>query len=180
MIHRCILLLSAAIIPCVAGPDSIVTFNEILAADPSSAKALKSLDRLYQTEQQWHELADVLTKQLELLSVGELLSEDPLDSGDTHAEQVDLLNRLGALRETELAEVAAAVDTYQRVLSIAPDDRTARAALERLLVLPDYELQVAQILDPIYKAQPDEHEYWMIILNDAIRDLKSPDKVPVV
>ncbi len=143
--------------------DAIVTFNEILAealghagdvpmdaerrASSGLVKSLRALDRLYEAQQQWHELADVLTKQLEVF-------EKAADGDD---ERVVLLDRLGGLRESQLGEVAAAVDTYQRVLAIRPEDPTAREALERLVRRADQELQVAQILEPLYKGDAERN-----------------------
>ena len=143
--------------------DAIVTFNEILAeavghagdlpmdaerqASSGLVRSLRALDRLYEAQQQWHELADVLTKQLEVF-------EKAADGDD---ERVVLLDRLGALRESKLGEVAAAVDTYQRVLQLRAEDPVAREALERLVRRPDQELQVAQILEPLYKGDAERN-----------------------
>src|SRR5205807_6587301 len=86
--------------------DAVATYKEILGQDDRNAKALKALDRLYQTQQAWHELADNLVRQLALTE----------DQGET----VNLLLRLAQLREQELGEVGAAVDTYRQVLEGDP------------------------------------------------------------
>ncbi|HEX2570588.1 MAG TPA: tetratricopeptide repeat protein [Polyangia bacterium] len=119
--------------------EAIATYKEVLGQDDGNLKALRALDRLYQTKKAWHELADNLVRQLSL-------TED-------QAETIDLLVRLAALRERELGEVAAAVDTYRQVLDLDANNVAATQALERLLTLPEHEIQVASILEPIYQAQ---------------------------
>ena len=54
----------------------------------------------------WHELADNLSRQLTL--------------AEETTKTIDLLVRLASLRETELGETAAAVDTYRQVLERDP------------------------------------------------------------
>ena len=98
--------------------EAIATYKEVLGADSANVKALKALDRLYLGQKQWRALADNLTRQLQLT--------------DDKPETIGLLVRLAALRERELGEVAAAVDTYRQVLDLDRDNdealRGARAA----------------------------------------------------
>ncbi len=117
--------------------EAIATYKEVLSQDSANLKALKSLDRLYQAQKQWHELADNLTRQLQLT--------------DEKPETIELLVRLAALREKELGEVAASVDTYRQVLDLDATNEASTGALERLITLKDHELAVANILEPIYK-----------------------------
>ena len=120
-----------------------------------TCKALKALDRLYLAQQQWHELADNLQR------ASSQLTDEPRDD--------PLLVRLAALRESQLGEVAAAVDTYRQVLELRAGERGATGALERLVQLTEHELQVATILEPIYKARND----WQKLVDD-LRDPGAP------
>lgn len=123
----------------LANPEeAIATYKEIAGQDAVNLRALKALDRLYLSQSHWQDLADNLSRQLALV--------------EDRAEQVTLLCRLADLREKQLKEVAAAVDTYRQVLELAPENDLAIGALERLIVEPEHELAIAQILDPIYKA----------------------------
>jgi tetratricopeptide (TPR) repeat protein len=119
--------------------EAIATYKEVLSQDSANVRALKALDRLFQGQKQWHALADNLTRQLQLTP------------DDDQQETIGLLVRLAALRERELGEVAAAVDTYRQVLDLDASNPEATAALERLIGLPEHELSVATILEPIYK-----------------------------
>jgi tetratricopeptide (TPR) repeat protein len=121
--------------------DAVVTYKEILSLDDRNIKALHALDRLYQHQQAWHELADNLARQLALTEAREA--------------QVQLLIRLADLREQRLGEVAAAIDTYRQVLEQDPQNNEAAKALERLIALPEHELVVATILEPIWQARDE-------------------------
>jgi tetratricopeptide (TPR) repeat protein len=124
--------------------EAIGTYKEVLSQDSANQKALKALDRLYLDRKRWHELADNLTRQLQLTD----------DKRDT----IELSVRLASLREKEIGEVAAAVDTYRQVLELDPGNDAALTALERLVKLPEHELQVATILEPIYKTRDDSQK----------------------
>jgi len=117
---------------------AIETYSEILGHDADNLHALRALDRLYVAGEQWQELADNLTRQLVLC--------------EEISEQVRLQVRLAQLRESQLGEVAAAVETYRQVLDLDPTNREAITALERLVQHEEHELTIAQILEPIYKA----------------------------
>ncbi|MCC6747689.1 MAG: tetratricopeptide repeat protein [Deltaproteobacteria bacterium] len=122
-------------------PEAVSCYSEVLAQDDSNLDALRALDRLYQVQGTWHELADNLSRQL-------ALAED-------RQETIDLLVRLASLRETELGETAAAVDTYRQVLERDGTNQRAVAALERLIQNEEHQLTVAQILEPYYKTADD-------------------------
>lgn len=116
---------------------AIATYKEVLSQDDSNLQALRSLDRLFLQQQMWSELSENLQRQLSL-------TNDP-------NETIELLVRLASLRERELGETSLAVDTYRQVLELDPLNDAATAALEQLIRLPDHELNVATILEPIYK-----------------------------
>ncbi len=123
-------------------PEAIETYREIVAADDTNLKALQALDRLYTQQEAWHELADNLTRQLDLTDA---------DS----EEHVVLLNRLAELRKSRLGEAGAAVETYKKVLQEDPENDHAIASLEALLSSEEHQLNVAQILEPIYRMRDD-------------------------
>lgn len=122
-------------------PEAVSCYNEILAQEDGNLDALRALDRLYQAQSAWHELADNLTRQLAL--------------AEESYEKVDFLVRLARLRETELGELAAAVDTYRQVLELDPTNAAAVQSLEGLIQNEEHQLTVAQILEPYYKGAAD-------------------------
>ena len=139
--------------------EAIATYKEVLAQDDGNLKALKALDRLYQVKQAWRDLADNLVRQLALT--------------EEQGENVALLVRLAALRETQLGEVAAAVDTYRQVLDIDAGNEAATKALERLVLHAEHELAVATILEPIYKAR-NEWEKLVGVFEIMVRHALDP------
>jgi tetratricopeptide (TPR) repeat protein len=126
----------------LSNPDeSISAWNEVLSESGENLQALRALDRLYVQRKEYRELADNLQRQLKLTA-------EP-------AEAVTLLGRLGLLREQSLDEPGAAVDTYRLVLEIEPEHAETIAALNRILPDPNYELSVAQLLEPVYRGRGD-------------------------
>jgi tetratricopeptide (TPR) repeat protein len=121
--------------------EAITAWKEVLGDNPSSLTALRALDRLFVHKGLDLELADNLQRQLEL-------ADDP-------ETQVRLLSRLGQLRELKLNDVTAAVETYRRLLELAPAHDETVAALERLLSHPDHDLALAELLDPVYRSRND-------------------------
>ncbi len=121
--------------------EAITAWREVTSESPDNLQALRALDRLFLAQGEYRELADNLQKQLEL-------STEP-------AQRVEILMRLGLLREQRLGEAGAAVDTYRRVLDIEPEHAETIAALNRILPQSDYELQVARLLEPVYRVRGD-------------------------
>ena len=120
---------------------AIETYDEILADDPDNLQAIGALERLYAATERWSDLADNLSKQLALRTEPDVA--------------LGLLLRLGELQLRRLDQPGLAVETYRRVFDLAPQEPTAMAALEELLGSEDYQLEVARILEPIYRASND-------------------------
>ena len=121
--------------------EAINTYREILVQSDANERALSALDRLYTQQENWAELSENLSRQLEL-------TQD-------NAHTIELLLRLAALRERQLNEIEAAVETYRRVLELDPTNDPAVEALEGLIPNEEHQLAVAQILEPIYKISDD-------------------------
>jgi len=126
----------------IGNPDeAIAAWKEVLGDNPSSLVALRALDRLFVQKGMALDLADNLQRQLDLA----VESED----------QVALLWRLGQLRERDLGDVTTAVETYRRLLDFEPAHADTIAALENLLALPEHELALAELLEPVYRGRSD-------------------------
>jgi tetratricopeptide (TPR) repeat protein len=126
----------------IGNPDeAIAAWKEVLGDNPNSLVALRSLDRLFVQKGMSLDLADNLQRQLEL-------AVEP-------DQQVALLWRLGQLRESELGDVVTAIETYRRLLDLEPVHADTIAALERLLSLPEHELALAELLEPVYRGRSD-------------------------
>ena len=121
--------------------EAIRIFQEILDADATSLGALSSLESLYERQQMWSELSDNLSSQLSF-------AED-------ERARIPLMLRLGALRETRLQAIDAAIETYREILDLDPTNADALAALERLVAQPEHRARIAEILEPLYRDAND-------------------------
>jgi len=146
----------------LANPEEAISaWSEVLSERPDDLTALRALDRLYLSQGRFRELADNLQNQLELAG--------------QPAHQVELLVRLGLLREQRLGELGAAVETYRRVLKIEPEHPETIAALSRILPDPDYELSVAELLEPVYRVRGD-YQHLAAIQEVMARHAGNPDQ----
>jgi tetratricopeptide (TPR) repeat protein len=126
----------------IGNPDEAITaWKEVLGDNPSSLAALRALDRLFAQKGMAPDLADNLQQQLELATEVD--------------EQVVLLWRLGQLRERQLEDISSAIETYRRLLEFEPAHQETIDALENLLALPEHELALAELLDPVYRGRSD-------------------------
>ncbi len=121
--------------------EAVAAYRKVLEVDPSSQRALSALDQLFSRQKMWGELAENLDAQLALAQSDEA--------------QVGFMLRLAALRETELAQVDAAIEGYRAVLERDATNATALAALERLGREPAYEVTIADLLEPLYRQLGD-------------------------
>jgi golgin subfamily B member 1 len=121
--------------------DAIAAYREVLGFDETSGVALTALDGLFTRQSMWEELADNLEAQLRLAY--------------DEAEQIRLMLRLAALRESKMSMIEPAIEIYSQVLEREPSNAEALAALERLGKMPEHELHIAEILEPLYRASGD-------------------------
>jgi golgin subfamily B member 1 len=116
--------------------EAIARYREILEIDPTSGRALTALDTLYEQQGMWSELADNVSRQLDL-------ADDP-------EKQISFMLQLASLRERRMGAIEGAIAIYSEVLSREPDNAVALSALERLMMTPEHELSIAEILEPLY------------------------------
>ena len=121
--------------------EAIERFRRVLELDPEHEGAVLALDRLYQKQGMWAELAEILTLRVER-------AED--------ADRVPLLLRLGTLYESALDDVSQAIAAYKDVLVIARQQPEAVTSLERLFSDEHEQPIIGEVLEPIYL----ENEDW--------------------
>ena len=121
---------------------AIDTYNSILEMAGEEEAALRALDRLYESQEEWASLGDVLERQLALAFEDE--------------SAIELKYRLGKVRQEHLEDLAGAIECYREILIVDPEHEAARVALEELLEQDQpMRADVAEILDPIYQAQEE-------------------------
>src|SRR5262249_32833866 len=86
--------------------DAIAAYREALGLDDRSHVALTALDGLFTRQEMWEELAENLDAQLRLAT--------------DEQEQIRLMLRLAALRESKMNLVDLAIEGYRQVLDREP------------------------------------------------------------
>ncbi len=122
---------------------AIERFNQVLQSEPESQKAILALDRLYQREGQWENLAEILQTRV-------YNTTDP-------DEVLELRLRLGTLYQEALDRPDEAIEVYQTVLLDNPDNAQAIASLEQMFMAGQAVQKIADILEPHY-LQKGQHE----------------------
>jgi tetratricopeptide (TPR) repeat protein len=98
--------------------EAIAVYLKVLDIDGEDVRSIDALIKLYLALPAWEELLGIYAKKVDLLL-------DP-------AEKKLVLYQVGAVFERELSDVKRAIDTYQRILELDPDDLTALSRLDVL------------------------------------------------
>ncbi|HTE55295.1 MAG TPA: tetratricopeptide repeat protein [Kofleriaceae bacterium] len=130
-----------------------------LEIDPDHAPALDELERLFQVQKQWLELAELLVGRIERTS-------DPRAA-------IRLRLRLAELLEQRLTDTQGAIDQYEKVLEVQTDP-AALGALERLVVDEKHKQRIAGILEPIYRS----NDWWRKLIVILGAQLEYADEAP--
>ena len=115
---------------------AIAAYQRLYAMDPADADvagpALAALARLYEEDERWADLRDVLRRQA--------------DAAPSPVDKKALLGRVAALEEQRLHDRARAAATWRDVLTEDPEDLGALAALERLYQAGEQWRDLAEVL----------------------------------
>src|SRR6185312_10515031 len=115
-------------------------YERILAADPVYVAALDALEKLYEREERWKDLAALLEKRLGMATADEAL---------------DIKLALGRIYLDRLHEPAQAIGHLEDVLTSRESDAEARQLVERLLEIGSLRLRAARILEHVYEARDE-------------------------
>jgi tetratricopeptide (TPR) repeat protein len=138
---------------------AIAAYVEVLSLDDTSLVALRALDGLYSRQKKFPELGENLEAQLRL--------------AENEEEEIRLMLRLAALQESELNLVPNAIETYRQVLDRVPTETAALGALERLGKRPEHEVDIAEILGPLYRTSGD-HQKLLGVYEVQVRTSDDP------
>jgi golgin subfamily B member 1 len=121
--------------------EAIAAHREVLTIDPGNPNALLALDGLFTRQELWEDLAENLELQMNL--------------ADSEESQIQIMLRLANLREQKMGQVEGAIDGYRQVLEREPTNAEALNALERLGQVPEFQLMIAETLEPLYEERGD-------------------------
>jgi tetratricopeptide (TPR) repeat protein len=99
---------------------SIECWEQVLQLQPGEPEALAALEKLYERERRFGELAEVCARQVQA-------TVDP-------ARQAAAWQKLGQLYSDRLDEPERAIDAWRKLLAVQPDSARAYDALRKLLV----------------------------------------------
>lgn len=99
--------------------EAITLWREVLERSTDDPEALSALERLYEVQEDWRELVDVIERQLHLAR------------GD-QAREVDHYTRLAFVWGDRLERTQSALDAWREVLDRAPEHIEARWAMRQL------------------------------------------------
>ena len=142
-------------------PEAVDAYRAVLDMSERDTEAMQALDRLYTETERWHDLCDLLNRQIEL-------TEDS-------AEILELRYRLGTIYELRLQDLPAAIDFFEEVIKLERDNPRAIAALERLILDKEQRFRIAKILEPIYRDQ-DEWAKLVVIYDAQLDFIDDPQR----
>ncbi|HEX4337856.1 MAG TPA: tetratricopeptide repeat protein [Polyangiaceae bacterium] len=134
-------------------------YERILEVDPSHEGALVALDRLYDQQKRYKDLAALLERRL-VSAVGE--------------PSLDMKLRLGRIQLDVLHEPAKAAAHVEDVLRERSNDYEARQLAERLLEIGEQRIRAAKMLEAVYEARDEVRDLVRVL---EIR-LKALDESP--
>jgi tetratricopeptide (TPR) repeat protein len=118
--------------------DAIEVYKEILDIAGDNDNARRALERLYEQEAQWPELAEHIESNIRYVAPEGLIA--------AKFKLADILDR-------KMDQPARAIEYYRQVLTDHPTHLKAQEALERLLGMEAMKFQAAEILEPLYESQ---------------------------
>ncbi|AKU99995.1 TPR domain protein, putative component of TonB system [Labilithrix luteola] len=118
--------------------NAIIRHRKVTEVEPENQNAVRSLDRLYLQTERWPELAAILEREAEI--------------GQTPDEILEFKYRLGEVQQHRLNNLDAAIAAYRDVLNAAPEHRSTLEALEGLFAAGTKQVEIAEILEPLYRA----------------------------
>ena len=145
--------------------DAIAVYDQVLEVDPEELAAIDKLVENYLRLEQWERLLEVYTRKADIVV-------DPDEKKRIYVET-------GAVYEREVGDVEKAIDTYQRILEIDPDDMTALSRLDALYQATENWQELLSVLEREADLAGDPNEVisyryriaelWHHRLDDAIR-----------
>lgn len=141
--------------------DAIEAWRAVVDEYGSSLESLLALERLYQSAERWDDLADAYASHLEIV--------------ETDGERLELLAKLGDLRDGKLHNLEGALDAYRRALTLDTGHAASRSALEKLLDSEDSlaRREAAGILRPIYEGE-GAHEPLLRVIEIEVASTDDP------
>lgn len=122
--------------------EAILAYRTILDDFGNERAPLAALAQLYEAAANWSELIETL--------------ETDLGLADAPADRLQLLARIGNVKESKQNDLEGALNAYREALTVDPSHGPSRAALETLLTNAEARREAAGILRPLYEASGED------------------------
>ena len=139
---------------------SIERYQKVLSFDDHNVDALSRLEQLYQIQEQWEELTAILQKEAQI-------ADDP-------EAALEMQYRMGQVYQRELVQISKAIEVYRDILTAEPAHEMAATALERLFAEGEHRIEIAEVLEPIYRMHA-EWEKLVALYEAQLQDLGEVD-----
>ncbi len=138
---------------------AIERYEDALEVEPEHPQVTEALDRLYQEQDEWEKLAEILQTRIYIVEAPE--------------QTLELRSRLGLLYQNALEQPEKAVDTYQTILEDRPDNDFAIQSLEEMFMMGQVPDRIVGILEPWY-VERDRHEKLVDLYLERLERLDDP------
>lgn len=138
---------------------AIERYESALEVEPEDPQVTEALDVLYQEEDEWEKLAEILTTRIY--------------TAEGEEQTLELRSRLGLLYQNALEQPEKAVDTYQEILADDPENDFAIGSLEEMFMIGQEPLRIMGILEPWY-VDRDRHDKLVDLYMQRIERLDDP------
>jgi tetratricopeptide (TPR) repeat protein len=167
-VRRQVLVRIAAILADKLGDvgEAILAYRTVVDDFGMEIGSLAALAGLYAQAGRWQDLADTL--------------EAEIDLAEGSADKIQLLARLGDVRQTKLSEQSRAVEAYRQALMLDPSHESCRAALEVLLDDETVRREAATILRPLYEADGLHRKLLKVLDIETLYAESSADKLATI
>ena len=130
---------------CELHDDAIATYQRILEIDKRQDKAIALLSAIYESQDMWSEYVDLIRTQIA--------------DAQEQSEVLALKFSLAKIQNEKLGDNFDAIETLKDILNTQSDEPNARAYLEELFEKGQDVVEIAEILEPIYKAGNEWHKF---------------------
>ena len=129
---------------CEAHDEAIATYQRILELDKRQAQAIAQLSGIYERQNMWAEYVELIRSRIE--------------QAQETSEILDLKYQLACIQYEKLGDNFDAIQTLKEILDMQSDNEAARLYLENRFEEGKDIIEIADILEPIYKAGNEWHK----------------------
>jgi len=140
---------------------AMATFRRLLEISPEHPQALEFLERIYEQQQHWPELAEILERRLEVV-IGE--------------ECYPLMLRLATVKEGRLADLRGALELYAQLLKYDPRFPGALERVNAIVRRSPQEVEAVHLLLESHRATQNRDELIQVIKNRVSVSMDSSER----